>query len=363
MKIGILTFHCAHNYGAVLQCYALQEYLKEVGHDVEVIDYRPHYLLEPYNIFKKTRVISKNPIRMAKNIVWEIILLYYRYKRHSSFNSFIKNKLKLSQRVEKDKIPETYEAYIIGSDQVWNTSITQGFDKIHFAYFPFPKKEKKYLSYAASMGETYLSPEKEEYMKIALNNFDYLSVRENDMVDLLQPLVKSPITQVLDPTLLINASIWEKLIHNPNIKNKYVLVYQVRVNEQTLKIAQQIANQIGGIVIEAVAYINRNCRKNNYQTASPQDFLSLIKHAACVVTTSFHGTAFSVIFNRPFYTIYLNDGRDSRSCSLLEAVELKNRIITLHEVPTFEPINFEQANNKLEDLRKQSRAFLNSSLQ
>lgn len=363
MKIGILTFHCAHNYGAVLQCYALQEFLKVVGHDVEVIDYRPDYLLRPYSLFKSNRVICRNPIRMSKNIVWEMILLYYRYKRHSRFNSFIKNKLNLSKRVEDNKIPDIYDAYIIGSDQVWNSGITQGFDKIHFAFFPFPKKEKKYLSYAVSMGDTHLSPEKEEYMKIALKNFDYLSVRECDMVNLLQPFVKTPITQVVDPTLLINTSIWEKLIHNPNIKNKYVLVYQVRINEQTLKIAQQIANQIGGIVIETVPHINWNCYKNKYQSASPETFLSLIKHAACVVTSSFHGTAFSIIFNRPFYTIYLNDGKDSRSCSLLEAVELKNRIITLDEVPTFESINFQKVNSKLEDLRKQSKEFLNSALQ
>jgi hypothetical protein len=212
------------------------------------------------------------------------------------------------------------------------------------------------------MGGTYLNMEKEEYMKISLKNFDYLSVRENDMINLLQPFVKKPIIQVLDPTLLINASIWEKLIYNPNIRNKYVLVYQVRTNEQTLKIAQEIANQIDGIVIDTVPHINSNCIKNKYQSASPETFLSLIKYAACVVTTSFHGTAFSIIFNKPFYTIYLNDGKDSRSYSLLEALELKNRIITLNEIPSFESIDFQKANKKLEDLRKQSRDFLISAL-
>ena len=114
MKIGILTFHCAHNYGAVLQCYALQEYITSLGHKVEIIDYQPKYLLKPYSIYKFNKIICKNPIQFIKNIIWEIIQFYYRRKRHSNFDSFIKNRLNLSQKIRQQNIPNHYDIYIIG---------------------------------------------------------------------------------------------------------------------------------------------------------------------------------------------------------------------------------------------------------
>ena len=358
MKIGILTFHCAHNYGAILQCYALQEYLKVQGHNVEVIDYRPPYLLKPYSLFNINRIRSRNPIRIIKNFIRESILFYGRYKRYCGFESFIKNRLNLSAKVKGKNIPDNYDVYIIGSDQVWNPKITEEFDNIYFANFPFKKEQKKYISYAASMETQELNHEQKKYFTSALNSLDQISVRENVLCELLQPLTHKDIKQVLDPTLLIESSVWEKVVTPPNIKLKYVLVYQVRINERTMQIANEIAKQIGGIVIETVAWLDKQCLKNKYQYASPEMFLGLIKHASCIVTTSFHGTAFSVIFNKPFYTLVLNDGKDSRSLSLLSSVGLRDRAISLETVPTFTPIDYSKANQQLNIIRKESSQFL-----
>ena len=151
MKIGILTFHCAHNYGAVLQCYAMQEFLRCKGHDVEVINYRPKYLLEPYKTFKVKRFLSKKPIRLSKGVIIEFILFPTRLKRFNGFEKFIKNRLSLSEKATCSSISPKYDVYIAGSDQIWNPKITHGFDSVFFADFPFIKNMKKYISYAASM--------------------------------------------------------------------------------------------------------------------------------------------------------------------------------------------------------------------
>ena len=354
MKIGILTFHCAHNYGAVLQCYATQEFLKNKGYNVEIIDYRPQFLLTPYRIIDKNRFISRNLIYFVKKTIIESLMLFFRYKRWYGFESFIRNKLNLSSKVHNKNIPDYYDIYIIGSDQIWNPKITKGFDNIYFADFPFNKGKRKYLTYAASMEIQCLSNEQKIYLSNALKSFDQITVREKNLCELLQPLTSKKIHQVIDPTLLINSSIWEEMVTQPLINNKYVLVYQVRENERTMQIANDIAKQIGGIVIETVAWLNRGCFKNKYQTASPEMFLRLIKHATCIVTTSFHGTAFSVIFNKPFYTLLLNDGRDSRSLSLLESLGLSERAISIEDVPTFSSVDFSEANIKLNQIRKDS---------
>jgi len=361
MKIGILTFHCAHNYGAVLQCYATQEFLRSKGYDVEIINYRPKYLLDPYKRFNIKRIISKNPIRIIKNVIKELIVLSIRIKRWRGFEEFINTNLILSNKVTKESIPDNYDIYIVGSDQIWNPQITRGFDRTYFCKFPFVKGNKRYIAYAASMEAKTLDNNAIEHYRDNLRHFDAISVRENKLLDLLQPLIDKPVVQVLDPTLMISPQIWDKIQSDNDEEDKYVAVYQVRNNVNTIRIAYHIANQIGAKVKILVASPQINM-KDTEQTATPEDFVSTIRSAACVVTTSFHGSAFSVIFNRPFYTIKLNDGADSRSSSLLDSLDLKDRMIGINDLPTFTLIDYTNVNNKLNILRENSQCFLREIL-
>lgn len=363
MRVGILTFHCAHNYGAVLQCYALQETLKQMGHDVEVIDYRPQYLLTPYNIFNKHRILSKNPILVIKHCIREMFILAVRLRRYNAFNKFIVDRLNLSHPIIKHDIPDSYDAYIMGSDQIWNYKITKGFDPTYFGYFDFQKGKKKYISYAASMETKLLDDRSTNFYLDALNNFDALSVRETRLAELLQPLTTKKIETVLDPTLLADRGIWNRIALQPSIKRKYVLVYQVRYNKNTLRIAHNIANQIDAIVIEITAYPTTHFNKNSLQVSSPEEFLGLVKHAACVVTTSFHGTAFSIIFNRPFYCIQLEDEGDTRAQSLLKSINLCDRMIKSNESPKFTKIDYnDEINKRIFQLRENSLNYLKNNI-
>lgn len=361
MKIGILTFHCAHNYGAVLQCYATQEFLRSKGHEVEIINYRPEYLLSPYRLFDEGYITRGGFKRLLKNIVQESIIFPTRYTRWKVFQRFINKRLSLSKPFSNlSSVPNTYDAYIIGSDQVWNPNITCGFDEVYFCNFPFQKGNKRYITYAASMESKALSVDDKKFYAERLKNFDAISVREKNLQELLSPYTENSIQHVLDPTLMVPPNVWDKIITSSPCKEKYVLVYQVMHDENTLRIANEIANQLGiGVLVvgAGVSFYNRY----DYNGASPEEFVSLVKNAACVVTTSFHGTSFSVILNRPFYT--LTQGWNTRSSSLLEKLGLQDRMISPTATPLFSEIDYSDVNRKLNILRQESQDFLVSALE
>ena len=214
------------------------------------------------------------------------------------------------------------------------------------------------------MGNSLWNDEAKSFYLKSLENFDSLSVRESSMKILLQPLIGKKIEEVLDPTLLADSCIWKNIIKKPYIKYKYVLVYQVRSDKNTLRIARQIANEIGAVVIEVMAnFFIKDCfHKNKIQCASPEEFIGFIKNASFIVTTSFHGTAFSIIFNKPFYCVTLNDGEDSRSASLLKSIGLENRMIQKDSSPKFSDVDFNYANESLSLQKKESLYFLNKAI-
>lgn len=361
MKIGILTFHSAHNYGAVLQAYGTQEYLRSQGHDAEIIDYRPHYIEENYKLVNLNRIFGKNIFTSLKKIVSEILCLKKTFKRRSAFEKFIEEKFYLSEKISNSKIPDSYDAYIFGSDQIWNPKITRGFDGIFFGDFAIKEHSRK-IAYAASMEAIELTDEQKAFFRRVLSHMDSIGVRESHLKELLQPLTSKTIHTVLDPTLLLDSHAWEHILKKPNEEKKYVVVYQVRNNTETLKIAHSIAQEIGGIVVELVSKVTYKNKENRYQSASVEDFLGWIKHAACVVTTSFHGTVFSIIFERPFYTVKLSDGADSRSGSLLESLNLSERLISPQDRPAFSTIDYSDTTKKMKIIRETSASFLRDAL-
>lgn len=363
MKIGILTFHCAHNYGAVLQCYALQETLKSLGLEVKVIDYRPKFLT--YSKFINFQNIKNDTItEKLKKLIRELAILPKKNIRYFVYNRFINERLDLSEH-NKDYsyISSEYDVYIIGSDQVWNKKITNGYHNPYFANFYFPKNNKKYISYAASMESEDISKDT-DLLKMLLSNFDSISVREESLHQLLQPLSEKPINLVLDPTLIANKKIWHKLAIEPKIKKKYVLVYEVRTNPHTIQFANYIAKQLNAEVVRLFAWVDRFNNKNEYKCESPEKFLGWFKNAECIVTTSFHGTAFSIIFEKPFYTMKLENEGNSRSFSLLNKLGITDRIISWESSIDldFTMINYDKINSKLSDFKQESINFLKDSI-
>ena len=360
MKIGILTFHCAHNYGAVLQAYGLQEYLRSQGHETYIIDYRPGYLTRNYKAFNIRFWMASTPREIVYKLRYEPFLWKHRILRGKAFDRFIRNRFDLHPYVRHTNFSD-FDAIFLGSDQIWNKTITgQRYDEGFFG----GNATCRVIAYAASMGCGTLSDKDRERLRQYLAPMTAIGVREESLKELLQPLSAKPVYTTIDPTLLAGTEMFEKIASPPASDRKYVLVYDLSpYKREVLEIARNVAEKIGARIVELDAYpLTGFSMRYKDQTASPEQYLGYFRHAAFVVTTSFHGTAFSLLFNRPFYTIKQDNPADLRALSLLEKVGLTDRFIPLGTVPGCNPVRYEKVEQHLASEVEKSRAFIDDAL-
>ena len=310
MKVGILTFHDAHNYGAVLQAYALKKYIKKLGFDTKIINY--HHFTIPEG-FPRERENETN-YSYADHI-----------KRWDKFNQFIKELIDNEEKVyttEEELEKLDIDFWICGSDQIWNTDITGGINRGFFLDF---KTKGKKISYAVSMGIPELPKEQEEQFKNCINGIDNISVREETLKKYAEKFTNKPITQVVDPTLLLEENEYQELIEESKLNN-YLLIYALGPDDRLTQIAKKVAEKENLKIIEINDFKKENYFCEQISDAGPKDFLTLIKNAKAIVTNSFHGTLFSILFEKEFYTITRNN-RNSRMESLLDIVNMRDRLI------------------------------------
>lgn len=362
MKVGILTFHWAHNYGAVLQAYALEKYLSEQGHEVEIINHIPAFAKNAYKkSIWKSLISKRHPLSSISKLYKESRIYKLREKRWEGFNSFINNRLNLSEKA--DVISDKYDAYIVGSDQVWNPKITHGLYPQYFCDFPFEKKNKVYISYAASSELKNITSEEKNKFIYYLQKFDCIGVRETALLRLLQPLTRTQICLTLDPTLVVDKDVFSCLTVNNDYRDKrYVLIYRVWDNQNIRRIAEIVAKKCDAEIIELVSWIDSHTCDNTFQAASPEEFVSLFKSAIYVITDSFHGTAFSLIYNKSFFFVKVNDAQ-SRSESLLRLLGIEDRVLRKDcDLTDDKEIDYIKVNIELEKLRKDSIGFIDAAL-
>ncbi len=305
MKIGILTFHNADNYGAVLQCYALQEKLMELhpDDDVFVIDYKCPKIVNAYI----PRFSFKRP--------WSILGYFKTKKKCKTFQQFREKHFNLGT----DDLSQ-YDVIYYGSDQIWNPSLT-GNDLVYFGKGYSGKK----IAYAASDGgEINLTIE----VKGLLNSFSKISCREKSLTKKLQNAqLNIPVETVCDPVFLLSKEQWLKMAAKPKEKD-YVLTYKIRKNLSFDSEAEKLGQRLGKQVIQIV-YV-KSIRKLFYFKQkyvggiSLEQFVGYFANADFVLTTSFHGVAFSIIFNRPFYVLKIANASD-RITDLLAALSIEDR--------------------------------------
>ena len=361
MKIGILTFHRAHNYGAMLQCYALSTYLQDIGYDVQIIDYYPNYFRNEYRDHTLSSFI-RLPLRSKLSYLYEYIFDgTMKRTRRKSFNNFL-SYLPLSKSMDENNISYTgYDIIIIGSDQVWNKKLTCGEDN---AFMGNLKHENNILvSYAASteISEDIFS--QNEYYRSIIDNFDFISTRENAFCEYLKLLGNKEIINVLDPVFLLSESQWSRIAIKPK-EDKYLLIYTVPTDKRIYQYAEMVANSKKLKIIEIAPRISKPLKHNCYYTISPLEFVGFFKYADYVVTTSFHGTAFSILFRKQFNTILLNRPVDMRSMDILSKFKLKQREVNVENLvlPKAE-INYENFENAINHDISASKAFITNFLQ
>lgn len=324
-KIGILTFHRAHNYGAQLQCFALQRALQAMGYDVDVIDYRCQSIEDAYKAFPKRS--KANVIKSVFSLLADIIKFPQRLHRRKKFIQFISQNLHLSKEKynNSSKSISSYDVIFIGSDQLWNGQWTGGFDKFYWGSFAHDPNTIV-ATYAISMGKVDVSEDELQSIKERLTNFDYLSVRESNLKELLHSLTDKTIHEVVDPTLLLDQSQWHK-VEAPCSKNGYVLIYPLLDKEDTINQGIRLAKEQNLKYYILDAAIGLKPRLHHLKFVGPSEFLGLIDNASFVVTSSFHGTVFSILYHKPFYSFVNSQKPNVRILNLLDHLELSNRVI------------------------------------
>ena len=352
MKINIITCHRAYNYGAVLQAYALEHYLESQGNEVKIIDYYPEELHKS----EKQKGLKK----LGRNF----IRFFDFRKSEKVFGNFLKNNLKLTQRYysldQLKKDPPKGDLYIVGSDQVWNCNTRNGNDDSYFLTF-VPKNKIK-ASYAASIAMDELTNEQKKRFSDKLKDFYAISVREKTAVKLLNECKINIAEKVLDPVFLLDKNNWDELANKSklNLKDeKYIFVYGFKRQKNIYQYARKLAKEKGCKVFS----VNTNIEDylldvdKYFYNVSPEDFLNLLRNAEAVVTNSFHGLSFSIIYRKNVHQFMKSGKENSRMIDLLNELNMSERLVENGEIIE-EDFNYNETAKIIEEERKGSINFL-----
>lgn len=354
MKIGILTFHNAYNYGAVLQAYATQEIVKSRGHEVEIINY--------HNRKVDMHYVKKFSYRKFYKIPLVLIGKFFFYKRKLAYERFINEYLQLTSNVirsEENVTLDVYDVILIGSDQLWNKRLTGGWDKMYWGDFKTPSGTRK-VAWSICMNNIDLNEDDILFVKKHLENFDLISVRESDLLSFISGLTTKSVYQTLDPTLVLPSANWENVCHDVKEKG-YIAVYAVQDEEKAIAYARKIASLQKKSLIIIRSYSKWYFTKENKEFAGPDDFLSYIRYADMVITTSFHGAVFSVIYQKQFVCPLFRD--NVRVKSLLDSLHISERIVkTMSDYHSLQPIDYARVNRDLDTLRGRTLNVWNTIL-
>ncbi|WP_147399575.1 polysaccharide pyruvyl transferase family protein [Parabacteroides bouchesdurhonensis] len=368
-KIGLISYHSGHNYGTMLQAYALQFCIEKMGHDaVEYINYVDGKPFKEASFRVKLKKIkdklNSGIIPLLYNCLYKKDFLTTRDRFNRFYSAYIKTSSVLySSLAELKENPPVYDIYIVGSDQTWNPT----FLKDNGAYFlTFAAEDANKNSYASSLGVALLSDEVKKTYADYLRSFNHISCRESYGCEMLSDVLKREVEHVLDPTLLLTPDDWSKIESSKIIAEPYVLCYCLGYK----KSVRDFAKKLGKAHNMKVYYIVSNYldiqEKNHLFGIGPDDFISLIRYASYVCTDSFHGTIFSINYGRNFYSFCKRDGNiekgdNSRIPTLLREFSLENRL----KSDVFEEesdIDYETVSAHLNDERQRSIDFLNKIL-
>ena len=353
MKVGILTQHFYKNYGGILQDWALQQILLGMGHKPLTFEHDTCYSRRRWLMRTAKQVLQKKSLNN---------LPQYPYKGrigHKPFIHFIlKNLCSVPVHDFTRNLEAKYgiDAFIVGSDQVWRPAFNHG--RLYNMFLDFASDSVKKIAYAASFGVSgweYNSIQTKRCKEL-VQRFSAVSVREGSGVALCNKYLDISAKLVLDPTLLLNKADYESLCNSIPQAKPFIFVYALNLNDSIIKLSQKKSEELKTTIktIQAGDKLKRD--------DSIEDWIASFRDAAFIVTDSFHGMAFSIVFNKPFLIIKNESGGNARYYSLLKQFGLEKRIVeNMNNMPQ-EEINWEQVNKKRMILKQSSIKFLEDSL-
>ena len=362
MKIGIFTYHIVDNYGAVLQAYCLQEYLRMQGYDVYIVNYTPDYLIKPYMVFSYSSQLGDSILLKAKSFIRACIVAPMRWIKKVKFQNFRHKYLRLAN-CDLSNSQCDFDVFIFGSDQIWNSVISQGVDRIYFGRFK-AACNKIILSYSASVGSVFnIDARTFSLMRLYLKNFNAISVREETLANYIKEKFKLNVNVVCDPVFLNDISLLDNIAIKPKENNPYLLLFLMSYDAESILFAKKTSKKMGLKLVNLATYESLlNYQKQKF--VSPEMFIGYIKYASFIITTSFHGTAFSVLYKKNFYTLYRNENSNERAFSLLRSLGLEDRMVEIHNCTEVSAVDYSaHVINKLDEIVLNSKQFLKTNLE
>lgn len=360
MKIGILTYHRSHNYGAILQAIGLRMYLEGIGHEAYFVDYWPQYHRKMYKVFPSLHTQGLSIRGRISGFLQDLCLFPSKYRRIQKFRDFI------NQYIDPYCLPMTeyFDCVVCGSDQIWRkqTGLKGKYNSIYFGGGNIDVGY--YISYAGSMGEINLSNDDEAILKDLFSNFKAISVREENLAKtLIAKNIVKDLTVVADPTILLGSDKWNELLESSkfSIKGRYVLYYKLMYDSFNDKVIKQFADSHDLQLIT----LEGNIRIEDYfngsiTNADPLEMLSLIANADFVFTSSYHGLVFSLLFHRQVVCAFKHN--KDRAISLLSYLDIPERLIDKSSTIPSSSIDYCKVEKRLEELAQASRDWLEINL-
>lgn len=360
-RIGILTFHRAKNYGAILQAYSLSHFLQKYG-VCEIIDYRNKTIEEVYyskkGFFPFLKKIAKNILRYKEQKA--------KKNRYNRFDFFVKSEINISkEKYDRQKLflsNSKYDVLVVGSDQVWNTQLT----KSDYSYFLDFSSQQTKIAYACSFGNTDLVSHEQAVINKYLKQFNLITIREIEGVSFVNESLGLKASLACDPVFLSSKETWVELSKKSKMsfKSPYIVIYEVANGTELIDKALSYAKekQIN------VYVIGHSGRKYNIDGVievddlGPYDFISIIEKSDAVFTTSFHGMALSLILNKQFAFELSKDvnNKNSRLTTLAKIFDVQERELQYDNVD--KPMNWTKINQLIKQLSNKSISKLNALL-
>lgn len=369
VEIGILTFHCSDNFGAMLQAYGLKRCLQDSGMKNHIIRYEPFYMTGrhwflPYLprtgqgrwwcLWNMWNGFKGNMGRRKEFCAQRANMRFFR-KRYL----LEKGQRKLRFARDLEKLP--YQYYVVGSDQIWNPEITCGLRRVYFGAFR-NRCKKKTIAYAASLGGIALDSEYDEEFAGLINFVDAVSMREEGAIPYVKRFFKGEIMAVVDPVFLLEEEEWHKVEKKPD-KKDYIFTYITEENQELADYVKRLSQETGLSVVELqTGDLGTGGGFDTDLTAGPAEFLGYIHYASYVVTNSFHAAAFSIIFQKRFL-VFAHSRRGARLQNILKIHGLEDRMCVCGCDGDIDgDVDWQKVRGRREDVVKKSREYLLGNL-
>lgn len=350
MKYGIITYTSAQNWGGILQAYALYHYLKQENYDVELLNYRAF----DARIFK--------PRKQAKDVLYSVVKYGENKQRIQRYVDFRAKNLCLqgepvSNAEELKALNMTYDAFITGSDQLWNCETEICYD----FYLQFAEDSKLLLSYGPSFGQDEIPGKFEEEVARLLNRYDLMSVRESSGSKIVEKLTGKKIPVVCDPTFLLKREEWLEVAATPVKEKGYIFIYTTQVSQKVIELVKRYIHlhpDATVITPYAIPGVKAIVKKN----IGPAEFLSYIRSADYVIGTSFHAVVFSLIFSRNFCVVP-HSSTGARVNNLLATLGLEKHAVSATEQMEFPMLDSKEYTEKLERYISYSKDYIKKMME